>query len=101
MDPNQDQQNVGPDPDTISLKEFFEKVNFEKKSADDNKSMKNYMVCKELMHHFCEYGKCSKMLKMLRTCYIYYLDSDQQYIDPQGNHYIYFHMYFVNQTGNL
>ena len=29
------------------LKEFFEKVNFEKKSADDMKSMKNYPACKE------------------------------------------------------
>ena len=30
------------------LKESFEKDNFEKKSADDNKSMKNYPACKEL-----------------------------------------------------
>ena len=29
---------------------LFEKVNFEKKSADNNKSMKNYRACKELMH---------------------------------------------------
>ena len=28
------------------LKEFFEKVNFEKKSAKDNKSMKNYPACR-------------------------------------------------------
>ena len=26
---------------------FFEKVNFEKKSADDNNSMKKYTTCKE------------------------------------------------------
>ena len=30
------------------LKEFFEDVFFEKKSADDNKSMKNYPACIEL-----------------------------------------------------
>ena len=30
------------------LKELFEKVNFEKKSADDNKSMKNKIAGKEL-----------------------------------------------------
>ena len=30
------------------LKEFFEKVNFEKKSADDKKIMKNYPACKEV-----------------------------------------------------
>ena len=29
------------------LKEAFEKINFEKKSADDNKSMKNYPACKD------------------------------------------------------
>ena len=26
------------------LKDFFEKINFEKKSDDDNKSMKNYQA---------------------------------------------------------
>ena len=31
----------------VFIKEVFEKVNFEK-SADSNKSMKNYSVCKEL-----------------------------------------------------
>ena len=31
------------------LKEFFEKVNFEIKSAGANKRMKNYPVCKELI----------------------------------------------------
>ena len=30
------------------LKEFYEKVAIEKKSADINKSMKNYSACKEL-----------------------------------------------------
>ena len=30
------------------LKEFFETVNFEKKLADDNKSMTNYIACKDL-----------------------------------------------------
>ena len=33
---------------------FFEKVNFEKKSVDYNKSMKNYPACKELMHKMTE-----------------------------------------------
>ena len=44
----------------VFLNEFFENVNFQKKSADDNKSMKNYPVCKELKifyliysWHFC------------------------------------------------
>ena len=32
----------------LFLKEFFEKINFEKKSADDNKSMNKYTTCKEL-----------------------------------------------------
>ena len=32
----------------VFLKEFFEKVNYEKKFADDNKSMKNYPACKLL-----------------------------------------------------
>ena len=31
----------------MSLKEFFEKDDFEKKSADNNKSMKNYLACTE------------------------------------------------------
>ena len=31
------------------LKEFFEKVNFEKKSADDNKSIKDYPACNILV----------------------------------------------------
>ena len=30
------------------LKDCFEKIDFEKKSADDNKSVKNYPACKEL-----------------------------------------------------
>ena len=29
-------------------KRNFRKVNFEKKSADDNKNRKNYLACKEL-----------------------------------------------------
>ena len=33
------------------LKEVFQKDHFEKKSADNNKSMKNYPVCKELHAH--------------------------------------------------
>ena len=32
----------------VFLKYFFEKVNLEKRSADDNKIMKNYPACKEL-----------------------------------------------------
>ena len=31
---------------------FLEKVNFEKKSANDNKSRKNYQACKELITTF-------------------------------------------------
>ena len=51
---SQDRHFVGPDlgPNHLTLivflKEFFEKVNFEKRSADDNKSMKNYPACKDL-----------------------------------------------------
>ena len=30
------------------LKEFFKKVNFEKKSADDNRGMEKYPACNEL-----------------------------------------------------
>ena len=39
------------DPNTliVFLKDFFEKVNFEIKSADDNKSTKNYPACKGLV----------------------------------------------------
>ena len=56
LDPDQDQRNVGPDLDpnqfdtlTVFLKESFEKVNLEKKSADDNKKHgKYYPACKEL-----------------------------------------------------
>ena len=37
-----------PDPNSGSVPErFFKKVNLGKKSADDNKSMKNYPACKE------------------------------------------------------
>ena len=47
-------QNVGPDLDPnhltliVFLKEFFDKVNFEKKIRGQQKSMKNYLACKEL-----------------------------------------------------
>ena len=46
LDPDQHQQNISPDldPNYFTLRKFFEKVNFEKKSADDNKNMKNYEV---------------------------------------------------------
>ena len=36
----------------VFLKEYFEKVQYEKKSADDNKSMKNYTACKELIETY-------------------------------------------------
>ena len=36
----------------VFLKEFFQKVNFEKQAADDRKSIKNYPVCNELMTYF-------------------------------------------------
>ena len=32
----------------VFLKAFFEKVNFEKKSAEDNKGMKKYPACNDL-----------------------------------------------------
>ena len=55
LDPDQDQQNVGPDLDPNSwtlmvfLKVFFEKVNFEiSEQTTDFKRMKNYPACKEL-----------------------------------------------------
>ena len=32
----------------VFLKESFENVNFEKKSADNNKNIKNYTTCKKL-----------------------------------------------------
>ena len=48
LDPDQDRQNVGPDLDPkpfdnqiMFLKEFFEEVNFKKRSADNNKNEKN------------------------------------------------------------
>ena len=55
LDPDQDQQNVGPDLDPNCLTiligflgEFFEKVIYEKKkSAEDNKSMKKSSACQE------------------------------------------------------
>ena len=55
LKPDQAQQYVRPDLDPncmtlmVFLKELFYKVDFEKKSADDNKSMKNYPVGKMLM----------------------------------------------------
>ena len=52
LDPDLVQQNVGSDlnPNSLTLivflKELFEKVNFEKKSAEDNNSMKNNPACR-------------------------------------------------------
>ena len=44
LDPDQDQQNIGPDLDPNSLTLIvFMKDFFKKKSADDNKSVKNYI----------------------------------------------------------
>ena len=40
------------DPQKVFLNKFFEAVNFEKKSVDDNKSMKNYRECKEYLFAF-------------------------------------------------
>ena len=57
LDPDQDEENVGPDLyvskpfDTciVFLKEFLEKVNFEKKvSRRQKKPIKNYPACNEL-----------------------------------------------------
>ena len=51
MDPDQAGHYVGPDLDrSCLLKEFFEKVDFVKISADD-KSMQNYQVGKEFNVH--------------------------------------------------
>ena len=36
----------------VFLKELFEKVNFEKKSADDNYCMKNFPACKYLISEY-------------------------------------------------
>ena len=49
LDPDQDRHFVDPDLGSI-LKEFFEKVNFEKKTAYMycNRSMKNYASCKDV-----------------------------------------------------
>ena len=55
LDPEQGQQidSLYLDPNCLTLivflKEFFEKNDFEKKSANDNKSMKNDPACKYLM----------------------------------------------------
>ena len=50
LDPDQDQQNVSPDlePSCLCHTHFFEKVNFEKQSADDKENVKIYPACKEL-----------------------------------------------------
>ena len=51
LDPDQDQQNVGPDLDPNCLcrtHDFLKKFILKKKSADDKENMKNYPECKEL-----------------------------------------------------
>ena len=50
LDPDQDRQNGSKPFDTliVFLNDLFQKVNFEKKTADDNKSMKNYPTCLDL-----------------------------------------------------
>ena len=48
------------------LKEFFEKVDFEKKSVDNKRFMKNYLACKELN---CEYTQVDE------HTYCLYLDT--------------------------
>ena len=53
LDPDQDQQNVSPDLDpkfntlVVFLKRFLENIYFGK-SANDNKSMKNYQASREI-----------------------------------------------------
>ena len=52
--PDQDQENVGPDLDPSCLTlwvflKFLLKSYFWKKSADDNKSIKNYPACKQFI----------------------------------------------------
>ena len=53
LNPDQDQQNVGFAFYSLIVfqKKLFETVNFEKKSADNNKTMKYYPVSKELINH--------------------------------------------------
>ena len=66
LDTDQDRQNVGPDlgPNWLTMKELFEKDNFEKMSADDNKSLKNYPACKE----FRELVQVAQRTKMFQYC---------------------------------
>ena len=55
LDPDQARHSVGPDLDPnhltliVFLIEFFENVHFKRKSTDDNKSLKKYPTCKELI----------------------------------------------------
>ena len=53
MDPDQARPSVGPDldPNGLFLKKIFEKTNFEK-SADDNRSMKNYPACADYHRNY-------------------------------------------------
>ena len=49
LDPDQDRQNVGRDLDSNCLTFLMGScMNSLKKSADNNKSMKNYSACKEI-----------------------------------------------------
>ena len=61
MDPDQDQQNVSPDldpnylnSDSVPERIFFNKLIL-KKSAENNKSTKNYSACKELRYSLILY----------------------------------------------
>ena len=50
LEPDQDQQNVGPDldPNCLCSTHFVKELILKKKSADDKENMKNYPACKEL-----------------------------------------------------
>ena len=52
----------------LFLKEFFETVDFEKKSADDKKNMQNYPVGKELhVTVLCTPGRVAQSVTCLAT----------------------------------
>ena len=56
-----------PDLDSngLTLKEFFERVNFEKRSVDSNKNMKNYPAWKKLSNAGPQLRVCTKKLIFL------------------------------------
>ena len=53
------------------LKEYLEKVNFEKKKSADDKNMKNYPACKKLLDHMEYFG--TKFYGLFHFFLFYYL----------------------------